>query len=159
MALNGYTVRSLRPGDITNLINDVRPEDREEWHLAASRCGMGDRTLLDLIATSIQNSAITRVLVHNEGERVLCIWGASKQPGGAGLAWLIATTEGQRRARAAQRHFRKGIEELHHEFPILIAFPWLDNALHIRWMEKLGFKFNGHCTTLRGFGEYVRRVR
>ena len=158
MALKGYTIRRLRPSDITALVNDVREVDREEWHIAATRCGMGDRSLFELVSISANEAAISRVLVHDETDAVLCIWGAYRRPEpGMGGAWLIGTKEGAKRVMAVQRHFREGLSELHREFPVLEATPWLGNPLHIRWLYKLGFHYNGHSETLRGFVKLVHR--
>ena len=158
MALKGYTIRGLRPGDLTALVNDVREVDREEWHIAATRCGMGDRGLFELVSISAQEAKLTRVLVHDATGSVLCIWGAYSRPeAGWGGAWLIGTKEGAQRVMAVQRHFKEGIKELHQHFEVLEATPWLGNPLHIRWLYKLGFKFNGHSETLRGFVKLVHR--
>jgi hypothetical protein len=123
---------------------NVRDDDRLEWALASGFHGSDN--LRGLINLSISLSSPQAYAVVDERGCSLCVFGASPNPASPkdnGMAWLLGTASGVRRARSIQRHWREGLRLLHQRFQVLHAHPLASNLLHIHWMERLGFQLVG----------------
>lgn len=135
-----------RTNHIASLLADVREIDAEEWRIAS-----GGQPLEACVVQCVMLAEGRARSILDEAGRCLCIYGASRMPGAPrrGVAWLIGTNEGQRRALHIQRYWKQGIAELHREFDVLEAHAYDANTVHHFWMERLGFV---RCGASRAFG-------
>lgn len=129
-----------------SLLEDVREVDLQEWFLASLKPGS---LTVPLAATTPGAEAA----VLSTGE-VLCIWGVSETGDqGVGSAWLIATNRALRHVIGLHRHLEGALERMHARYPTLVAWAFGRNAVHLKWLRRLGFQQTGRLGTyeLPGF--------
>lgn len=161
--MTDFEIASPSVAAVSRLCADIRPEDKAEWSAAAKVLG-GDSTELPvkdhILMACMGSRSNAKALTSKSTGETLCIWGASKtETEGVGIVWLVASNSGAKNARRVQRLFPSAVAALHGEFPILEAHAMMENVVHIRWLERLGFTHGGPSKLIpdERFGYFFRR--
>lgn len=136
MSRPAVEVRPVEPGDIEQMLREMRGVDRAE----AAALGFDDveRGLRE----SIANSHFARTARING--RLVAIGGCAKHPGSAMLApiavpWLVGTDVLARYPGVLQREARRYIAAMLEVYPHLTNVVHIENRVAIRWLKRLGF--------------------
>lgn len=132
MAVN-VEVRPLQPGDLDELLRDLRQADYDEV-LAAS--GEVEAT----VRQSPEHSIWT--LVGLMDGKLACVFGLAPLDGllgRRGAPWMLGTHELDRHPGVLMRRCRGYVTGMLTHYPHLLNFVDARNARSIRWLKRLGF--------------------
>lgn len=121
------------PPDILTLARTLRAPDREELFL-----GTGQPEPVDSLRDAVSASDICETLRFNDGE-LAAIWGVVALPAATGSIWMICSDAVEWRPSQFLRACPGLVQYAHAKYPTLLCAPWRGNALHLRWLEWLGF--------------------
>lgn len=121
----------------------IRKDDVAEWVLGSQ--GIRLPTLLEKLWSYPEENpgvAMVRRAAVRSGGEVLCLWGVTVPPhAGIGYVWLIASTEAEKHAVELTLRGREELAGMHEiAGGDLHAYVWERNAMHIRWLQLLGFE-------------------
>lgn len=139
MAVEGY-LREPEPGDVTELLINMRPVDVDEVRAAFGDCNFEDM-IIDGVSTSYKPGAA----VGHDG-KLWCLFGVI--PVGSaltntGLIWLLGTHEFDRHPVGFTQLARGYIDHVRQtRFPVLTNYVDARNRKTIRWLKALGFKMD-----------------
>lgn len=125
--------------DAIELAKTLREEDRMEIEHA---CGLPAETALKY-CLAVSNIAIA---VVKDG-RVIALSGVSEDPHfdtarGIGRPWMLASPELKTIRKSFLRECRGFVEGWLEYHGYLEGYVWTKNAVHVQWLEWLGFKFD-----------------
>lgn len=121
------------PSDILTLARTLRAPDREELFL-----GTGQPDPVDSLRDAVATSGICESLRFNDGE-LAAIWGVVPLPTASGSIWMLCSDAVEWRSSQFLRACPGLVQYAHATYPTLLCAPWRGNALHLRWLEWLGF--------------------
>lgn len=122
------------PADIPVLARNLRRPDRDELFL-----GTGQEDPTDSLWDAVLASAFCESLRFNDGE-LAAIWGVVPLPAATGSIWMLCTESVEWRPSQFLRACPGLVQYAHVSYPTLLCAPWRGNALHLRWLEWLGFE-------------------
>ena len=128
--------------DAIRLLRDVRDVDRREWE---------DATGVPLerqLPFAVQHPSAWCFSIHENrpGAAPLLIWGADRLSNKLAQVWLIATNEAARRATSLHGTMALSLHLLDNAYPHSVAYADARNVVHLRWLERLGWKAVGTTT-------------
>ncbi len=113
----------------------MRKEDADEV-LASS-----NHTPLQALINGFNNSHKCYTALYSDIPIVM--FGVVKTNASMGTIWMLCSDLAQRQSIAVLRQAPKEIEKLHKVYPVLANYVDARNALHIKWIEHMGFGFIG----------------
>lgn len=119
--------------DMLTLAQTLRAPDREELFL-----GTGQPDPVDSIRDAMDASYLCESLRFNDGT-LAAIWGVVPQPAATGSIWMLCSDGVEARSSQFLRACPALVQYAHTIYPTLLCAPWRGNALHLRWLEWLGF--------------------
>jgi hypothetical protein len=141
MVLSGatqqVTVRDAEERDAEAILADIRAKDRSEWV-----CGTGLPTVA-LLRWALRTGEMVRVAVDPEG-RPLAVWGLDTPTPYSEAAkcrgvWLAATNRAERYILSFHRFLGPELDKLHAVGGTLHALADNRNAIHLKWLRRIGF--------------------
>lgn len=130
-------IRATTLEDIHELSLTMREEDKYEISLSS---GMDPLAVL-LTGYHTSNSIST---IEWEG-KVMAVFGVTGIPHCYGFPWMLGAGD-LKRCKSLLRECRKVLEVYLQEYGHLTNACWSGNAVHIKWIEWLGFTFSGSDT-------------
>lgn len=142
------TVRAATMLDLQRVASRMRPEDAAEVWAAAGQ------TPYQALREGYLQSRET-LLAETEDGLPLAVFGVAPVPEvpEMGAVWLLGTTSLPRAKLTALRDTPKYLERWHRWFPLLGNLVDARNALHIRWLQAVGFHF---LRVVWGVGDELR---
>lgn len=131
----GAEVRPYQVGDELQLLEDIRPLDREEAEALLGR----PLTAADIRRSATRADIMNTVLVDGE---VLGIGGAftASVLDGAGVPWFLATTSVENHFGLLVKLGREHIPTLRQRYRRLENFVMASNTRAVRWLKAMGFE-------------------
>ena len=127
-------IRVTVPSDLAELALTMRQEDREEvFH--ASR-----GTPLSALNKGFSTSHTCHTIEWNN--KVVAIFGVGGVRGVIGCPWMLGTVE-LKRCWSLLRECREILKGYLEDYKYLSNACWSKNDVHIKWIEWLGFTFEG----------------
>lgn len=125
--------REARFEDCAELALTMRKEDREEiWHHSRFT------PLLALQGGLLMSKKCWSII---RDDRVVGMFGVASVDGTIGVPWMLASDELVDIQIAFLRGCKDYLEEMFQGFELLCNSVWIGNAVHIRWLRWMGFKF------------------
>jgi hypothetical protein len=127
----------IRPAtliDCVYLSANLRKEDREELMHGT---GKGP---LEVILTGFHTDHETHAVVYQD--LVVAVLGVGGMPGMVGYPWMLATDDLKKIRKTFLRGCRGLLKDILTRFPYLENHVWAKNAVHIQWLQWLGFSFD-----------------
>lgn len=119
------------------LSKKIRQDDLDEWFAASGGRPVGD--VLSEILSTPHLIDTCRALLNEAGE-CICLWGVTPGPvGPEGIVWLIATEEAEKHGKHIHRYWPREVAMMHMRHSVLLAIAYGHNALHLSWLEAIGF--------------------
>jgi hypothetical protein len=121
--------------DVVRLSPILRPEDKAEMFAATGKAP------LDALREGFNNSEECHVFLHPDDGGVIGMFGVGNQEGAPwlGVVWAVASP----RILSIKEHLtvtHKGfMDRWHEKWPVLGNFIDERNALHIKWIVKMGY--------------------
>jgi hypothetical protein len=112
--------------------SQVRQVDIDEWVLGT---GVPYRDLLTK-RLDVETQYVRALL--DDGGVCIALWGVEDNHG-IGNVWLIANTEAEKVGTRIHRFWPEEVGYMHMQFDTLKALAFRDNALHIKWLNQIGF--------------------
>lgn len=127
------TIRPATIEDARSLV--LRQADREEVEALTGRDPSG------VVAESV--AASHKAWAGLAGDRLVCLFGVAPMSlaGVTGIPWLLGSDDVCRYSRAFLRRNRAYVHEMLVDFPVLRNVVDQRNAVSIRWLKWLGFRF------------------
>lgn len=132
---NGITIKPSKARDMLQIAENIREDDRLEILAHA------ERSPIEAITISCKASKGHCWTVFHE-ETPAFIFGVAPLMDGIGSPWLLGTPLMDKFQTTFVRNSKPILEKLYEIYPTLYNTVWEHNALHIRWLKWLGFKFN-----------------
>lgn len=136
--------------DVVTLLADLRPEDREEWEV-----GCGLKNIQPMLIDLVRRGAEQTFAVVDEVGMCIAMWGHNAQ---APTVWMLAANAAVRRVHDMHRLFKVGITKMHEDHSTLVANAYYKNAVHIKWMQRMGFEYAGDAFVHNG-GIFLKFTR
>ena len=148
IASKGGYIRSAEDGDVPYLVENLRPEDKDEIKSAS---GLEPEE-------GLQNAVDIGALVGTNDEGPWVIWGHIPNNSDLTSVWCLATTQLAQHRSGFLRVSRLWLASL--PYPRLNCFTDSRNKEHHRWLKFMGFKRSGepkyfYDPTVE-FHEYIR---
>jgi hypothetical protein len=128
-------IRPVRPGDIPQVVNNLRQADIEEWEAFS---GVHPRNLLPFLAYDPNTNA----LVNSDGVPV-GLFGVTpfRDNHKVGIVWMVATPLLIKSQIEFLRKSVKWLDDVQCEkYPVLFNYVDARNTVHIRWLKWCGFQ-------------------
>lgn len=128
-------IRPCELADLSHLAANIRPEDEAEVMAAV---GM---TIPAALSMGFAYSPWVGVSPFTSNPVTIFGVVPSSDHPGAGLVWMLATTELKDVQMTFLRRNREFMPVLHKDYPLLYNYVDARNKLHIKWLKWLDFKF------------------
>lgn len=151
-----YHIERITPENAAAVAADIGRHARD---FDAAECRAIGMTPEEAIAMSIGNS-VTAYAFREEGAEYGGAWGtipSSLIGKGPAQLWMISTDVAARRPRVVLTESRKFVLQEAAAFGVLEAFPLVEYAKSIRWLQRLGFTMQGKV--MIGNGWFYHAIR
>lgn len=133
------SIRPATPADADYVATHIRPADAQE------SLKFTGRALADVLQGNLIASELAFVVCYKE--RPVILFGVTPyldEDNGVGCVWLRATKEIHKVSRWALRNAPRILEEFRGVYPShLVAFASIENSVHLRWLDAIGFQHRG----------------
>lgn len=121
--------------DVVELAPVLRPEDVREVALHG-------HTPEQALCIGYLSGSLTRSVINNYGQ-VVGMYGVVRISDISGRIWMLGSKGLLKISRPFLKESKSEVENMHKLFPNLTNYIDSRNAVHVRWVRWLGFKFLG----------------
>ena len=129
-----YARPSVIP-DVAAVSKDIRPEDAAEIYAASGLDPMAG------LLTGYLHSDICQTICTFSDNKPIALFGLRVVDKNKGVVWLLAGNDLPKYGTRFLRESRGWVDRFHQKADLLFNAVDQRNAVHIRWLEWLGFKF------------------
>lgn len=133
-----YTLRPATQADVLAVLADVRPEDRREWEDATGR------HLEPQLREAVETADVAFTVLRENTP--LLIFGVDFVSNFLGQAWLVATEGAKLHSTSLHSVLEEALFLIDSAFPATVAYADPRNAVHIVWLERMGWQ---HVANIR----------